>query len=165
MDIVHTTQIERKMIMPKNKIKSLDDLLVELPLTRVGIVFTNGCFDIIHYGHMKYLSVAKTYGNVLVVAVNDDDSVKRLKGDSRPINSLAIRLFQLACLECVDYVTYFGEDTPYEMISKLKPDVLVKGGDYTIPEIVGHDIVEQTFPIQLVNGYSTTDLIARLKAS
>lgn len=165
MDIVHGTYLELKMIIPQAKIKNIDDLLVALPLDKIGIVFTNGCFDILHYGHMKYLSVAKTLGNVLVVAVNDDDSVRRLKGPSRPLNSVAIRMYQLACLEFVDYVTYFSEDTPYEMISKLKPEVLVKGGDYRIPDIVGHDIVEQTRVIDLVNGYSTTDLINRIKTS
>ena len=155
------------MITPQSKIKALDDLVVAFTRfsKRDDVVFTNGCFDILHYGHLKYLSAAKKLGKVLVVAVNSDDSVKRLKGNSRPINQLSVRMFQLACLEFVDYVTHFSEDTPFATIAKLNPGILVKGGDYMIHEIVGHELVANTQVINLVNGYSTSDLIRKIKSS
>jgi len=152
------------MIFPQVKICSLDDLQIKIPLDRREVVFTNGCFDILHYGHMKYLEHAKSFGKILVVAVNSDDSVVRLKGNSRPINTLDIRMYQLACLEFVDFVTYFNEDTPFEIISKFKPGVLIKGGDYEVNDIVGHDIVKNTLTIDLVDGYSTTSLINKIKS-
>jgi len=155
------------MITPQSKIKALDDLVVAFNRfsKHDDIVFTNGCFDILHYGHLKYLYAAKKLGKILVVAVNSDDSVKRLKGKSRPINSLDVRMFQLACLEFVDYVTHFSEDTPISVITKLYPGILVKGGDYMIEEIVGHNVVANTQSIPLVNGFSTSDLIRKIKAS
>ncbi len=106
------------------------------------VVFTNGCFDILHAGHVDYLNKAKALGDILVVAINSDSSVKRIKGDSRPITPEQERLLVVSSLTPVDYVTVFQEDTPFEIISKLTPDILVKGADWAIDNIVGRDIVE-----------------------
>lgn len=125
------------------------------------VVFTNGCFDILHIGHLKLLKHARSLGNKLVVAINSDASVKRLKGDTRPINSQEIRKETLEQLGIVDEVLIFDEDTPYETIEKTKPNIIVKGGDYTVETVVGNDLAEVViFPT--VKGYSTTDI---LKAS
>lgn len=107
------------------------------------VVFTNGCFDLLHYGHLSYLAQAKKLGDILIVGVNNDDSIQRLKGINRPINDIKTRLFQIACLEFVDLVVPFSEDTPERLIEDLKPDILVKGGDYTVDQIVGADIVRK----------------------
>lgn len=131
------------------------------------IVFTNGCFDILHAGHITYLKKAKELGDLLVVGVNSDDSVRRLKGLSRPINSLNDRCLLLSALEFVDFVIPFEEDTPYELIKAIAPDVLVKGGDYDIEDIVGKDIVQanggRVITIPLVEGKSTTGIIDKLR--
>lgn len=109
---------------------------------RAKIIFTNGCFDIFHAGHIQCLEHAKSKGGILVVAINSDESVKRLKGDKRPILQQEQRLRMVAALQCVDYVVLFDEDTPYSLIMLLKPDVLVKGGDWDIQNIIGVDIVK-----------------------
>ena len=131
------------------------------------IVFTNGCFDIIHAGHVSYLESAKVLGDVLIVGLNTDDSVRRLKGSHRPLNNEKDRALVLDSLRFVDYVTLFDEDTPYELIKEIHPDILVKGGDYTPETIVGADIVMQkggkVVVIPLVEGKSTTGLIEKLK--
>ncbi len=131
------------------------------------IVFTNGCFDILHHGHLDLLAKAADQGNMLVVGVNSDASVKRLKGDDRPVNHEQDRAFQLASLLCVDAVYIFEEDTPAELIRMVKPDVLVKGGDYTIDKIVGADFVTaaggRVEIVPFVQGYSTSSLIDRIK--
>jgi len=131
------------------------------------IVFTNGCFDIIHIGHIKYLTEAKKLGDVLVVGLNSDDSVKRLKGESRPVTPQSERAEILDSLKPVDYVVIFEEDTPLELIRIVKPDFLVKGGDYKPENIVGADFVTQNggkvVVIPYVFGKSTTKLIERLK--
>lgn len=131
-----------------------------------SIVFTNGCFDILHIGHTRYLQKARTLGDVMIVGVNSDESVKRLKGETRPINSLSDRMEILASLTCVDYVIPFDGDTPYELISDIRPDVLVKGGDYNPDEVVGKDIVEskggRVVIIPLVEGRSTTAVVSRM---
>jgi D-beta-D-heptose 7-phosphate kinase/D-beta-D-heptose 1-phosphate adenosyltransferase len=107
-------------------------------------VFTNGCFDILHAGHVDYLEFAKSQGDKLVVAVNSDDSVRRLKGDKRPVNSLNMRLKLLAGLRCVDYVLFFNDDTPINVIKSIMPDTIVKGSPYkTREEVVGHDIIDE----------------------
>ncbi len=130
------------------------------------IVFSNGCFDILHVGHVTYLAAAKSLGDVLVIAVNTDESVKRLKGESRPINLLEDRMLLLAALESVDYVVPFSQDTPLEVIEELAPNVLVKGGDYTIESIVGSDYViskgGEVLTIPIVEGKSTTGIIDKL---
>lgn len=131
------------------------------------IVFTNGCFDILHHGHLQLLAAAADKGNILIVALNTDNSVKRLKGEERPINHEHDRLFQLASLLVVDAVCLFDEDTPAEIIEIVKPDVLVKGGDYTIDTIVGAPFVQSyggsVEVIPFVDGYSTSSLIANIK--
>ncbi len=142
------------------KIVSLDELLKILPKDK-KIVFTNGCFDILHAGHVKYLKEAKSFGDILVVGLNSDESVKRLKGKSRPINTLEDRATVLSALEAVDFVVEFSEDTPYNLIKAIKPDILVKGGDYEGKEIVGSDIAKETRLVQFVDGKSTTNIIKR----
>jgi D-beta-D-heptose 7-phosphate kinase/D-beta-D-heptose 1-phosphate adenosyltransferase len=131
------------------------------------IVFTNGCYDILHRGHLELLAKAADMGNILIVGVNTDASVKRLKGDDRPINHEQDRAFQLASLLCVDAVCLFDEDTPENLIKSIHPDVLVKGGDYTIDTIVGAQHVlsynGSVEVIPFVEGYSTTSLISTIK--
>lgn len=131
------------------------------------VVMTNGCFDIIHPGHVTYLKQAKALGNKLIVAVNSDDSVKRLKGDSRPINTLEDRIAVLSGLSSVDYVVSFGEDTPQKLISRILPDILVKGGDYKVEEIAGHKEViangGKVVIIPFVEGKSTTSIVRKIQ--
>lgn len=130
------------------------------------IVFTNGCFDVLHYGHVRYLLDAKSLGDLLVVGLNSDGSVRRLKGESRPINGEKERAFVLAALEFVDYIVVFEEDTPEKLIETVKPDVLVKGGDYQIENIVGADFVMQNggtvTTIPFVEGFSSSRIIEQL---
>lgn len=134
---------------------------------RPKIVFTNGCFDVLHFGHVRYLLEARKLGDVLVVGLNSDASVRRLKGESRPINGEKERAFVLAALSCVDYVVVFEEDTPKELVEFVKPDVLVKGGDYRLPDIVGADFVTRlggvVTTIPFVEGFSSTRIIEQLK--
>lgn len=135
--------------------------------TKRKIVFTNGCFDILHRGHLDLFARAANFGNVLIVGLNSDSSVKRLKGAERPINNQDDRSFQIASLLCVDAVCLFEEDTPENLIHIVKPDVLVKGGDYNIETIVGAEFVTgyggKVEIIPFVSGYSTTDLIKKIK--
>lgn len=153
----------------KEKIKTKLELLEILDNLRDSkrIVFTNGCFDILHRGHVEYLAFARSMGDLLVVAVNSDDSVRRLKGPGRPINKLEDRMVVLAALEMVDYVVSFEEDTPYEIIKILRPYIIVKGGDYNVEEVVGKEIVEsyggKVVIAPYVEGYSTTHILRRLK--
>ena len=126
------------------------------------VVFTNGCFDIIHAGHVRYLREAKALGDVLVVALNTDRSVSRIK-PGRPVTPETQRAEVVAGLGMVDYVTLFGEDTPYELIGFLRPDVLVKGGDWKKEEIVGSDIVPETRSLPYIKGISTTAIIEKIK--
>jgi D-beta-D-heptose 7-phosphate kinase/D-beta-D-heptose 1-phosphate adenosyltransferase len=146
--------------------ETLEDLLTNAKQLGEKIIFTNGCFDILHPGHVTYLQQARQLGDRLIVAVNDDDSVKRLKGDDRPINNVQRRMSVLAALECVDWVLPFSEDTPVEVIKKIKPSVIVKGGDYTPEQVVGADIVKQyggeVKILNFVEGHSTTDIINRI---
>ncbi len=126
------------------------------------IVFTNGCFDILHIGHIRYLRDAKALGDVLIIGLNSDKSVSRIK-PGRPINPQVHRAEVLASLEMVAYVTLFDEETPYELIKLLKPDVLVKGGDWKKEDIVGSDIAKETHSLPYVKGISTTKLIEKIK--
>ena len=128
------------------------------------IVFTNGCFDILHLGHVKYLQKARALGDILIVGVNSNESVSRLKGPTRPVNDEFDRAYLLASLEVVDYVVIFKEDTPYELIKKIKPDVLVKGADYKDKEVVGSDIAKEVKLIDFVEGKSTTSIIERMRS-
>jgi D-beta-D-heptose 7-phosphate kinase/D-beta-D-heptose 1-phosphate adenosyltransferase len=130
------------------------------------VVFTNGTFDILHRGHVEYLQSARKLGDVLCVGLNTDQSIRRIKGKGRPLNSNKDRATVLAALGCVDYVCFFGEDTPEKLIRRIVPDVLVKGADWKINEIVGRDIVEQSGgvvrTIRLTHGRSTTNIIERV---
>ena len=131
------------------------------------VVFTNGCFDLFHPGHVEYLAQARALGDVLVVGLNSDASVRRLKGVGRPLVVEADRAAVLAALRSVDAVTLFDEDTPLELISALLPDVLVKGGDYDLDGIVGRDVVEKAGgdvrALPFVEGYSTSEILTRLR--
>ncbi len=131
------------------------------------LVFTNGCFDILHLGHIDYLEKARTLGDILLVGVNTDQSVRMLKGVDRPVNDEYSRLRMLAALGFVDAVTLFDEDTPLNLIKRVLPDILVKGNDYNISNIVGADVVLQSGgkveTIDLVDGFSTTGIIEKLK--
>ena len=127
------------------------------------VVFTNGCFDLLHVGHVRYLQEAKALGSILVVALNTDQSVQKLKGPNRPVQSEADRAEIMAALGCVDFVVLFGEETPLKVIQELKPDILVKGGDYKIQDIVGSELVMsyggKVQSLQFYQGKSTTGLI------
>ncbi len=131
------------------------------------VVFTNGCFDLLHPGHVRYLEDAKALGDVLIVGLNEDDSISRLKGESRPINTLRDRAHMLMGLRAVDMVVSFGEDTPLELIKTLLPDVLVKGGDYEPDDIVGGKEVKanggEVVVVPFLEGYSSTRLIERIQ--
>ena len=131
------------------------------------IVFTNGCFDILHVGHIRYLSEARSLGDILVVGVNSDESVRNLKGPSRPINSLSDRALLLSELACVDYVVSFKEQTPLKLIKMIMPDILVKGGDYTLDTIVGSsEVIDAGGKVELLkfhDGYSSTNYIDKIK--
>lgn len=151
---------------PSDKIKTphtLKRVLLKHRGPRSRVVFTNGVFDVLHRGHVTYLHNARKLGSLLIVALNSDASVKRLKGPSRPYHTLQDRLYTLACLEAVDYVTSFEEDTPLETIKLLKPKILVKGGDYDVGTIVGGSEVVaaggvvKTLPF--VDGHSTTQIL------
>jgi rfaE bifunctional protein nucleotidyltransferase chain/domain len=126
------------------KILTLKELLKDLEKNKKGkkIVFTNGCFDILHAGHVHYLNECKKYGDILIVGINSDSSIKRLKGEKRPILPLEMRAYVLSNLCSVDYVVPFEEDNPYNLIKEIKPDILIKGGDWLPDQIVGRDIVE-----------------------
>lgn len=149
-----------KYIYSVDEMKSIRN---ELKMRNKKVVFTNGCFDLIHAGHVDYLSKAKEFGDVLIVALNTDESIQRIKGNTRPITPLVERGFVIANLKAVDYVTAFDEDTPFEIISALIPDILVKGADWSIDNIVGRDIVEnnggEVKTIEFVNNQSTSNII------
>lgn len=166
------SKLSAKLVSPEQLITALNVLRFK----DNKIVFTNGCFDILHRGHVEYLSKARDLGNVLVLGLNTDESVKRQnKSPERPINNQETRATIIAALECVDYVVFFNEDTPYELIQLVQPDVLVKGADYDPEEtnpsskkyIVGSDVVRarggKTVTIDLTQGFSTTGLISKLK--
>jgi D-beta-D-heptose 7-phosphate kinase/D-beta-D-heptose 1-phosphate adenosyltransferase len=154
----------------QNKITSKESLGKTIAAKRLyghQIVFTNGCFDLLHPGHLRYLAQARDLGNFLIVGLNSDASVKQLKGPKRPIQNEKIRAEFLAALHIVDAVVIFEEDTPIELIKHLKPDILVKGGDYTPETVVGADIIlsngGRVEIIPFEEGFSTTDLITQIK--
>ena len=145
-----------------NKILSTEELIKvveKLKKENKKIVFTNGCFDLLHIGHVSLFQKARTLGDVLIVAINSDSSLAQLKGPKRPLVPQTDRTQLLSALTCVDYVVVFNEQTPYELLSKLKPDILVKGGDYKIEDIVGKEFVKEVYRYPLVEGKSTTNLI------
>lgn len=132
------------------------------------IVFTNGCFDLLHVGHIDYLSKAKDLGSKLIIGLNSSESVSRLKGPTRPINTTESRSLMLAAFEFVDLVLVFEEDTPLDLITNIKPDILVKGGDYTIETIVGAEKVlsygGDVKVIPFLDGYSTTNIVTKIQS-
>ena len=141
----------------------IEKLAKKFHKTGKKIVFTNGCFDILHVGHVKYLQEARSFGDVLILGLNADSSVRKLKGPSRPINNQEDRAYILASLESVDYVVIFEEETPYDLIKLIKPHILVKGGDYEGKEVVGQDIADELKLVQFVDGKSTTNTIKRIQ--
>jgi D-beta-D-heptose 7-phosphate kinase/D-beta-D-heptose 1-phosphate adenosyltransferase len=152
-----------------SKIKNLD-VLARIIATEKDhgkrIVFTNGCFDLLHAGHVKYLQKARSLGDLLVMGLNSDASVRRLKGEKRPLIGEDERAHILAALDCIDYVVLFDQDTPLELITILKPHILVKGGDYTAEAVVGREVVEayggRVELVPFVDGKSTTNIIERI---
>jgi len=153
----------------RSKITDREELKNKLAYWRFKdqkIVFTNGCFDLLHLGHIDYLSKAKDLGDVLIIGVNTDDSVRRLKGKSRPITDENSRATIIASLQFVNAVVLFNEDTPYELIKQVQPDVLVKGSDYKAEDIVGYDIVKakggEIVTIDYLEGYATTAILNKI---
>ena len=153
-----------------NKIFDLQLLMKKIEKWRSEnkkIVFTNGCFDLIHLGHIEILARSADYGDKLIIGVNSDLSIKKLKGENRPIIQQSSRIRQLSALEFVDAVVLFDEDTPIKLIETIKPDVITKGGDYTAKNIVGNEVVSQkngeVVIIPLTRGYSTTSILNKIK--
>lgn len=146
--------------------QEIEEIAKECRLKKQKIVFTNGCFDILHYGHVSYLEDAKNCGDLLIIGLNSDASVKRLKGESRPINSELERAFVLCGLKPVDYVVIFDQDTPYDLVKLITPQVLVKGGDWKPEDIVGSDIVlnsgGEVKSLLFKEGFSTTKMINKI---
>ena len=150
-----------------NSFNSIETLVKHWKNDGLTIVFTNGCFDILHYGHLHYLAAARDLGDRLVVGLNSAASVSRLKGAHRPLNDELTRQYLLAALSFIDAIVVFDEDTPIELIKRVKPTILVKGGDYALDQIVGADIViengGQVMRLPFVDGYSTTNLEQKIK--
>jgi D-beta-D-heptose 7-phosphate kinase/D-beta-D-heptose 1-phosphate adenosyltransferase len=138
-------------------------LCTELKAKGKRVVFTNGCFDLLHAGHVKYLETAKSFGDVLIIGLNSDRSVNALKGKDRPINVQMDRAYILAALEVVDYVVIFDEDTPYKLIKAIKPHTLVKGGDYEGKEVIGQDIADELKLVEFLDGKSSTQTIKKIQ--
>jgi rfaE bifunctional protein nucleotidyltransferase chain/domain len=146
-------------IIDRSKIKAI---ISGLKSSGKKVVFTNGCFDLIHVGHVRYLNEAKGLGDILVIGLNADASVSSIK-PGRPVNPENQRAEVLTALEAVDYVVLFSEDTPYELIKDVRPDVLVKGADWKKEDIVGNDIVKEVRTIQFVEGISTSEIIRKIQ--
>lgn len=147
-------------------IKTIDEINIlskELKSKGKKIIFTNGCFDIVHAGHVKYLESSKSFGDILIVGINSNKSVSSLKGPGRPINSEKDRAFIIAALESVDYVVIFDEDNPYNLIKSIRPNVLTKGGDYRGKEVIGSDLVDELILIDLIDDKSTSKLIKKIQ--
>jgi rfaE bifunctional protein nucleotidyltransferase chain/domain len=158
--------------MTSDKIKSLSDATQQVKVWQAAgqkVVFTNGCFDLLHLGHVDYLENARNLGDKLIIGLNSDSSVSRFKGPERPLQDQNSRARVLAALQFVDLVVFFNEDTPQELISKLLPNVLVKGSDYLAENIVGADVVKKNGgvvkTIDFVPGYSTTRIVEKIKRS
>ncbi len=153
----------------EKKTVDMQELLPKLAYWKfkgMKVVFTNGCFDIIHRGHVEYLAKAASLGDILILGLNSDASVKRLKGEDRPINDENSRALIMSSLKVIDNVILFEEDTPYNLIKSINPDILVKGGDYKAEDIVGYDIVMENngkvVAIDFVDGFSSTNIIDRI---
>lgn len=167
LDIESSTSFPQAL--SRKSFPSIEIAIEELSRVRANskkIVFTNGCFDVIHAGHVSYLLAAKELGDILIVGINDDDSVRRLKGASRPVNTLGDRISVLAAMSCIDFILPFSHDTPLELIKTVSPDVLVKGGDYLLKDIVGHDFVVanggSVLTLPFVDGLSTSLTLQKL---
>ena len=146
----------------QDKIKEREELrkiVARLKKDGKRICFTNGCFDIVHQGHVLYLEETRRYGDCLIVGVNTDSSVRKIKGENKPIIPLEGRATVLAALEVVDYVVPFDESSPFELISYLRPHVLVKGGDWEVSEVIGRELVDETIVVPYIEGVSTTGII------
>ena len=160
--MIRLNAVNRKILAGQ----ALDRWLAIAGFKRKTIVFTNGCFDILHRGHIQYLAQAAGLGDLLVIGLNTDESVRKLKGPSRPVLDEGTRSVVLASLGFVSAVVLFDEETPYNLIKKIQPHILVKGGDYRAEEIVGYDLVKahggQVLTIPLVEGYSSTSIIEKL---
>lgn len=153
---------------PRSKLLDRAQLVARFARPRSArLVFTNGCFDLLHRGHAEYLFAARSLGDILVVALNTDASVRRLKGPGRPLTSEHDRAFLMASLACVDAVAFFDEQTPRELIAELLPDILVKGGDYRVDQVVGREEVEsaggRVVIVPFIQGISTTELLRRIE--
>lgn len=159
-------KIQQKLISNNQQ---LDNLLAQWKQKGYKVVFTNGCFDLLHRGHVDYLTKARDLGDVLFLGLNTDASVSSLKGQHRPIQDEQSRMLIMASLECVDAVMLFDEPTPYDLINKVQPDILVKGSDYKPEDIVGYDIVTakggQVITLDFIPGYSTSGIEKKIKAS
>ena len=146
--------------------QELSEIVRRLQIDRKKIVFTNGVFDILHKGHVDYLNKAKEMGDILVVGINSDSSTRRIKGDKRPVVPQSDRACVISNLKSVDYVCIFEEDTPYETIKMIQPDILVKGADWKIEDVIGKDIVEgrggKVVTVEFLNGRSTTNIIKKI---
>ncbi|HDO22904.1 MAG TPA: D-glycero-beta-D-manno-heptose 1-phosphate adenylyltransferase [Nitrospirae bacterium] len=143
--------------------REIQDIISRLKADGLKIVFTNGCFDIIHAGHVRYLRDARKYGDILIVGLNSDRSVGSLK-HGRPIVPEGERAEVIAALDMVDYAVVFDEETPYELIKAIKPDVIVKGGDWDVGDIVGADLVREVYSLPYHKGISTTDIVRKIKS-
>ncbi len=149
-----------------NKYKSINllkKIVANLKKEKKTIVFTNGCFDLIHPGHIKILKEAKQNGDILIVGLNSDKSVKILKGNSRPLLNQKARVTILAAIEYVDYIVIFDQKTPYSLINQLRPQILVKGRDWAKHKVVGRNLVKKVVRIKISPGYSTTNIINKIK--
>ena len=164
MDLKKNAEIETER-KTETKICTIDEFLPVLENLRRNnkkIVFTNGVFDIIHKGHISYLQKAKQKGDILILGLNTDASVKRIKGEGRPINDENDRAFVLSAFEFVDYIVLFSEDTPVNLLKTVQPDVLVKGADYKIEEVIGREFAKETVLIDFQEGYSSTNIINKV---
>jgi D-beta-D-heptose 7-phosphate kinase/D-beta-D-heptose 1-phosphate adenosyltransferase len=151
-------RIDRKIITRGRA----ETIIGELKSQNKRIVFTNGCFDLLHVGHLELLERSRSFGDILVVGINTDRSLKMIKGPDRPILPQEDRARLVASLEMVDYVVFFDEETPFKILSQIKPNILVKGGDYKYAEIVGRDIVDEVKIIPFVKGKSSTSIIDKI---
>jgi D-beta-D-heptose 7-phosphate kinase/D-beta-D-heptose 1-phosphate adenosyltransferase len=146
-------------------ISKIEEFIFEIKKQNKKIVFSNGCFDIIHRGHVEYLAKASNFGDILIIGLNSDNSVRKLKGENRPVQDQNTRALILSAFSFIDFVIIFDQETPYELIKLIKPDFLVKGADYKPEEIVGYDILQnyggQVKTIELVKGHSTTNIIGK----
>ena len=166
MDEIIAYENSLKQVNGAHCVKTWDEIAIivrDLKQRGQKVVFTNGCFDLLHTGHVRYLEQARDFGDILIVGINSDASVSRLKGPNRPINSQDDRAYILASLKSVDYTVIFHEDTPYELIKLIEPNVLVKGGDYRGKDIVGQDIANEVKIVDFVTGKSTTRTIETIE--